>query len=163
MIIVSNAGPLISLARIERFELLRHILGHLYIPQAVYAEVVVQGARKAGSDETQKALGDWINVLAVKDATMTRTLLTKLGQGESEAISLAMEMQANLVLLDDRKARTMAEFMGLNVSGTIGMLIQAYRKGLVRDLEQVLDELKAKGFRIGDGVYSEALNSSQAF
>ena len=102
-------------------------------------------------------------MLAVKNATMTRSLLTKLGQGESEAISLAMEMQANLVLLDDRKARTQAEFMGLNVSGTIGVLIQACRKGLVRDLEQVLDELKVKGFRIGDKVYFEALNSSQAF
>lgn len=163
MITVSNAGPLITLARIGRFELLRHILDHLYIPQAVYDEVVVKGAGKAGADETQRALSDWIDVLAVKDATMTRSLLTKLGQGESEAITMAMEMRANLVLLDDRKARTMAEFMGLNVSGTIGVLLQAHRRGLVRDLEQVLDELKAKGFHIGDRVYFEALKGNQAF
>lgn len=161
MIAISDAGPLIALARIGRFELLRHILGHLHIPQAVYDEVVLKGAGRAGADETQKALSDWIDVLAVKGATMTRSLLTKLGQGESEAITMAIEMRADLVLLDDRKARTIAEFMGLNVSGTIGVLIQAYGKGLVRDLEPVLDELKAQGFHIGDRVYSEALKGNQ--
>ncbi len=159
MIAVSNAGPLIALAKVNRFELLHRVLGHLYIPQAVYDEVVVKGTGKAGTDETQKALGDWIEILAVKNAAMIQSLLTKLGRGESEAIALAIEIQADLVLLDDRKARTMAGFMGLNVNGTIGVLIQGYRKGLVTDLQQILDELKAKGFRINDRIYTKVLKS----
>jgi len=155
--VISNAGPLIALAKIERFGLLKSILGHLCIPQAVYDEVVVKGAGRAGSDETEKAFGDWIEVLSVENMAMVRSLLTKLGKGEAEAIALAMETEADLVLLDDGKARTVAKFMGLNVSGTVGVLIQAYRKGLETDLQQVLDELRARGFRIGDDVYSEAL------
>ena len=157
MIVVSDAGPLIALAKIERFELLRSILVHLCIPQAVYDEVVVKGAGRAGTDETEKALGDWIDVLSVKNVAMVRSLLTKLGKGESEAIALAAERKADLVLLDDRQARTVAKFMRLNVSGSVGVLIQAHREGLVTDLQQVLDELRERGFWIGDDVYSEAL------
>jgi len=159
MIVVSNAGPLIALARIERFSLLRSIFGHLCIPQAVYDEVVVKGAGRAGADETRKAVGDWIEILPVKDTAMARSLLTKLGRGESEAIALAMETKAALVLLDDERARTVAEFMGLNVSGTVGVLVQAHGRGFLKDLKRALDELKARGFWIDDRIYSEALKT----
>jgi len=111
--IVSNASSLIALARIERFGLLQSVFGHLCIPQAVYDEIVVKGAGKAGADETREAVGDWIEVLPVKDTAMVRSLLTELGRGESEAIALALETEGGLVLLDDRRARTVAKFMGL--------------------------------------------------
>jgi predicted nucleic acid-binding protein len=101
VITVSNAGPLISLARIERFELLRELFGKLYVPQAVYDEVAVEGTGRARANETAKAVGDWIEIREVKDRAMVQSLLTKLGKGESEAITLALEMKANLVLLDD--------------------------------------------------------------
>lgn len=157
--IVSNASPLIALARIKRFALLQSIFGHLCIPQAVYDEIVVKGAGKAGADETRAALGDWIEVLPVKDTAMVRSLLTKLGRGGSEAIALALETEAGLVLLDDQMARTVARFMGLNVSGAVGVLIQAYEKGFVIDLKQALDALRAMGFWFGDEVHSEALKA----
>jgi predicted nucleic acid-binding protein len=94
VIVISNAGPLITLARIERFELLRELFGELYIPQAVYDEVVVIGTGRAGANETEQAVGDWIEVQEVKDLVMVRSLLTKLGKGESEAIALALETKA---------------------------------------------------------------------
>lgn len=119
MIVVSNAGPLIALAKIEQFELLRELFGKLCIPQAVYDEVVVIGAGKAGANETRQGVGNWIEVKKVKDLVMVKSLLTKLGKGESEAIALALEMKADLVLLDDYKARATAEFMGLNMTGTM--------------------------------------------
>lgn len=157
MIIVSNAGPLIALAKIERFGLLRELFGKLYIPQAVYDEVVVIGAGRAGANETGQAVGDWIEVQKVKDLVMVKSLLTKLGKGESEAIALALEAKADLVLLDDNKARATAEFMGLNITGTIGMLSKAQKKGLISDLRPLLDELRARGFRLSDKVYAEIL------
>jgi predicted nucleic acid-binding protein len=74
VIIVSNAGPLIALAKIERFELLRELFGKIYIPQAVYDEVVVIGTGRAGANETEQAVGDWIEVQEVKDLVVHRTL-----------------------------------------------------------------------------------------
>jgi predicted nucleic acid-binding protein len=157
VIIVSNAGPLIALAKIERFELLRELFGKLCIPQAVYDEVVVMGTGKAGANETGQAVGDWIEVQEVKDLVMVKSLLTKLGKGESEAIALALEMKADLVLLDDYKARATAEFMGLNMTGTVGMLSKAQKEGIISDLRPLLDELRARGFRLSDKVYAEIL------
>jgi predicted nucleic acid-binding protein len=157
VIIVSDAGPLIALAKIERFGLLRELFGKLYIPQAVYDEVVVIGTGRAGANETEQAVGDWIEVLEVKDLVMVKSLLTKLGKGESEAIALALETKADMVLLDDYKARATAEFMGLNMTGTVGMLSQAQKKGLISDLRSLLDELRAGGFRLSDKVYAEIL------
>jgi predicted nucleic acid-binding protein len=157
VIIVSNAGPLIALAKIERFELLRKLFSKLYIPQAVYDEVVVIGAGRAGAKETEQAVGDWIKVQEVKDIVMVKSLLTKLGKGESEAIALALETKADLVLLDDYKARATAEFMGLNMTGTVGMLNKAQKEGLISDLRPLLDELRARGFRLSDKVYAEIL------
>ena len=157
MIIVSNAGPLIALAKIERFGLLRELFGKLYIPQAVYDEVVVIGTGRAGANETEQAVGDWIEVQEVKDLVMVKSLLTKLGKGESEAIALALEAKADLVLLDDYKARATAEFMGLNMTGTVGMLSRAQKKGLISDLRPLLDELRARGFRLSDKVYAQIL------
>jgi predicted nucleic acid-binding protein len=157
VIIVSNAGPLIALAKIERFELLRKLFSKLCIPQAVYDEVVVIGAGRAGANETEQAVGDWIEVQEVKDLVMVKSLLTKLGKGESEAIALALETKADLVLLDDYKARATAEFMGLNMTGTVGMLNKAQKEGLISDLRPLLDELRARGFRLSDKVYAEIL------
>jgi len=157
MIVVSNAGPLIALAKIGHFELLRSLFGRLCIPQAVYEEVVIRGAGKPGADETMQASNDWIDVLSVEDVVMVRSLLARLGKGESEAIVLALEKEADLLLLDDRKARAVAEFMGLVVSGTVGVLLQAYKQGAVVDLKQLLDALRAKGFWIDDTVYHRAL------
>jgi len=155
VIIVSNAGPLISLAKIERFELLRDLFGKLYIPQAVYDEVAVKGAGRAGANEVAKAVGDWIELREVKNRVMVQSLLTKLGKGESEAIALSLKMKANGVLLDDSKARVTAEFMGLSVAGTIGMLGEAQKKGLISDLRPLVDKLRDQGFHLGDQVYAE--------
>jgi predicted nucleic acid-binding protein len=160
MIVVADAGPLIASARIGRFDLLRRVFDHVIIPQAVYDEVVVKGSGRPGSDETQRALGDWVEVASVKSTAMARSLATKLGQGESEAIALAVELSADMILLDDSKARATANFMGLRVSGTVGVLIQAHRSGLLSDLRQALDNLRANGFRIDDEVYRRVLSLS---
>jgi predicted nucleic acid-binding protein len=123
---------------------------------------VVRGKGKTGADETQKAVGDWIEVRDVQNEAMVRGFLTKLGRGESETIALALELEADLVLLDDYKARTAAEFMGLNITGTIGVLNEACNRGLITKLKRILDELIAKGVRLSDEVYSEVLKIGES-
>ena len=161
MKIVSNAGPLIALAKIERLEVLRGVFGRVYIPQAVYHEVVVKGTGRVGADDVQQAGGDWLDIVPVQNVSVSRSLSAKLGPGEAEAIALALEMSAALILLDDRQARAAAEFLGLKVSGTVGVLIQAYRAGLGPDLPQSLERLRARGFRLTDEVLAEAARKAE--
>ena len=161
MIVISNAGPLIALARVKCLGLLRALLGKIVIPQAVYDEIVVKGKGKAGADKVRNAVGGWVEVQKVRNEAMVRGFLTKLGRGESEAIALALEMKADLVLLDDCKARTIAEFMGLNVTGTVGVLREAYDRGAITELKPILDELIAKGFHLSDDVYNEVLKAGK--
>ncbi|RMF37341.1 MAG: DUF3368 domain-containing protein [Chloroflexi bacterium] len=154
MIVVSNAGPLISLARAGYFSLLRDLFERMYIPRAVYEEVVVAGWGLPGSREVEGAVGEWIEVREAHEPHGAREMFS-LGRGEAEAIALAMEMKADLVLLDDRKARRVAESLGLPLSGTLGVLRRAFQKGLIENWEEVLETLVTHGFWLGKGLGDE--------
>lgn len=87
MTVVSNASPLIALARVNRLELLRALFGRLIIPDAVWNEIVLSGVGKAGKADFLRA--DWIETRPVNDRALTSLLKHDLGAGESEAIVLA--------------------------------------------------------------------------
>jgi predicted nucleic acid-binding protein len=104
MIVVSNTTPLIGLASIQRFDLLRHLFGEIYIPQAVYAEAVEKG-REDGGAKREVSAASWIKVVAVQDRLAVEVLLDEMDFGEAEVIVLAREIGADLVLMDERKGR----------------------------------------------------------
>ena len=99
MIIVSNAGPLIALARISRLDLLQSLYNQLHIPPAVHEEIVELGHGRAGSVEVGSA--EWIEVVNVSDQTAVNLLREQLDAGESQAIVLAIELHADLMLIDE--------------------------------------------------------------
>ena len=78
-------------------------------------------------------------------------------KGEAEMITLAEEMNAEAVLIDDLKARKIAKLRGLNVIGTIGVLLDAKEKGVIKELKPLLDELIEKRIRIRRELYDHAL------
>ncbi len=100
MIVVADASPLIALARIGRLELLREVFGTLLLPDAVWREVVESGVGRAGADAVLHA--DWIERRSVADGALVAALRCDLGAGEAEAIVLARETGAALVLMDER-------------------------------------------------------------
>jgi predicted nucleic acid-binding protein len=157
MTVVANSGPLIAFAVIGQFDLLRQVYGGLRIPQAVYDEVVVQGAGQPGAAEVRGA--NWIQVEAVQDTRRVGQLQIQQGlhAGECEAIVLATEQQADVVLLDDKDARTIAQQAGLKVVGSAGVLVAAKRGGLIPEVRPLLDAMIAQGVRIAPGVRLAAL------
>lgn len=157
-VVVSDSSPLVHLSRIGRLSLLRGLFGEILIPLAVYREVVVEGRGRPGSSEVEKA--SWINVMEVRDKQLKRILQPVLDEGEAEAIVLALETNANLVLLDDREARLQAKRLGLRVAGTIGILLRAKRLGLIESLKKELDKLKETGFRISKNLEEEVLRAA---
>jgi hypothetical protein len=153
--VVSNSGPLITLATIGRLDLLETLFESIVIPQAVYDEVVVHGSGDPGSAETSAAT--WIRVHQVRDELAVNLLQESLGAGESEAIVLAQELQARYVLIDDALARRKAEHIGLRLTGTFGVLLMAKKAGLVPAVKPILDELRQTDFRMSDRVYQDVL------
>lgn len=90
MIVVSNSTPLISLAKIDRLDLLKAIFSRVQIPQGVYEEVVLEGEGLAGAREVSDA--GWIETVEVSDKSAVEELKGELDKGESEAIVLAIEL-----------------------------------------------------------------------
>ena len=151
MRIVCNSTVLIALSRIERLWILEKLFGRLIIPTAVHTDVVVRGSGKPGASDVAEA--GWIHVEQVRDTSFVEKLSSVLHRGEAEAIALAKEIGADLIILDDNLARSTARTGGLNVVGTLGLLRQAKVKGLVTELKPLLDNLKSAGFHMGDEYY----------
>lgn len=149
MIVVADSSPLIALARIGRLELLHSLFGTLLLPEAVWHEVVEAGMDKPGAGELAHA--DWIQRRTVSDAGLVALLSQDLGAGEAEAIVLAQEIRADLLLMDERMGRAAATRLGLRVTGLVGVLIEARERGLLPDAEVVVDELHRKaGFWLSE-------------
>lgn len=156
MIVVSDTTPLIGLASIGRLEPLLELFGEVYIPQAVYDETVTFG-REEGIAKQAVASADWIHVVEVKNRLAVDILLDEMDLGEVETIILAGEMNADWVLMDEKKGRR--KLMQLNIPkiGTIGILLKAKQLGLIPTLKSEIEKLQNSSFAISQSVVSEVL------
>lgn len=159
MKVVSNSTALVHLSAIGQLDILRQRFGEIYIPEGVYHEVVVAGAGKPGAVEVAQAA--WIHTATVTDKTALALLRSVLGAGEAESIVLALEMSADLIILDDKAARQFALAQGLRVSGTIGVLLEAGKRGEI-DFVFAMEQLLATGFRLHPREYQRILDLWQA-
>lgn len=156
MIFVSNTTPLIALAGIERFDLLQQLFGEIHIPQAVYDEAVVAG-REAGGAKREVSSASWIVTVEVKDRLAVEVLLDELDLGEAETIILAHELNADWVLMDEKKGRRKLSILGLNKIGTLGILLKAKQVGLVSLVRPEVERLHQHGFSLSQTVIDAVL------
>ncbi|MBI5650551.1 MAG: DUF3368 domain-containing protein [Chloroflexi bacterium] len=165
-VVISNTTPFVGLSITGNFESLKTLFGEIKIPEAVYQEMIVAGATRPGAAEMLHGITNgWIRVEAVHPSNTLITLKVDLDDGEAEAIALALQTKADLVLLDERKARAKAKALGLDITGTVGIILLAHRKGLDVDVASALARLKEQGFRISDQLYQRVLrdaNTDQA-
>jgi predicted nucleic acid-binding protein len=141
-IIVSDSTCLIGLERINQLELLPSLYYPIVIPPAVQEEFGRSFPWLVLDKPTNKGL-----------VTSLKLLVDK---GESEAIALAYERRY-LLIVDDRQARKLAQQMGIQMIGTVGILVKAKRQGLIATLSPVLDDLEAHGFYLSQALKTEAL------
>ncbi len=157
-LVVSDATPLIALAKIKGLFWLKTLFGEVVIPPAVYHEVVIEGKGRTGSEEVEKAT--WIKTLAVRDQENVDILLFHLDAGEAEAIVLARSLQADWLLMDEIRGRLIAQQLGLKIIGTVGILLLAKNQGLIEEVRPALDLLMAKRFRLSSKVYDWILEQA---
>ena len=156
MSVVSNASPLINLARIGKLTLLRDLYGELIVPEAVWQEVVIEGAGQPGADEVESAT--WIKTQAATNRQLVNALQQDLDAGEAEAIALTLEIGAELLLMDEHLGRETARHLGLRYVGLVGALVEAKHRGLIRAVKTHLDALRdIAGFRVVDALYARVL------
>lgn len=149
MIVVADSSPLIALCRIGRLELLHDLFGQLVVPNAVWLEVVASDPGKSGVKEI--AAAPWIIRQTVTDMPLVQLLRQDLGAGESEAIVLAREISADVLLMDERRGREAAKRLGITCTGLVGVLLEARRRGAVNDPASLAQELRdVAGFWIAD-------------
>lgn len=153
MILVLDASPLITLARIGSLHLLRQLAGQIIIPDAVYAESVSLVQGRPGSIEIAQA--NWIIHRTVENQTRVEQLHTRIGLGEAEAIILAREIGADaIVVLDDATARRIAEQEGCRIVGLLGLLVMAKQRSLLSAVRPLLDAMRSSGFFVSDELYT---------
>jgi uncharacterized protein len=146
--VVSNASPLITLARLGNLDSLQKLYLTVHIPEEVYNEIVVAGAGMPGAAAVAKAA--WIRVSPVQDTEGLAHEIsrTRLGAGEVSAVLLAKEMRADLILMDESKGRKLDVAEGLTVAGCVGILEELYRQGDIGDLRHIYQELRLQKIRI---------------
>ena len=156
--VVSDAGPLIILAAVGQIDLVGHLYGQVLVPEAVFEEITGAGAGRPGVDEL--VVASWA-VRTKVDPPPDPLLAQDLGRGETEAITLAVRRGARLLLLDDRKARQIAEVAyGLRVKGAPGILVAAKRGGFIASVRPHLEQMRAKGYFIAPPVVERVLQEA---
>lgn len=157
---VSNSTPLIGLSIVGHLELLREFYGEVWIPPAVWQEVVEAGQGLAGSREVSAAVAaGWMRVVVPPDQQLDQLLKQELDAGEAEAIALAVTSAAEVLAIDERAGRQVTRNYNLNIIGTVGLLTRAAQEGRISSLRDDLDRLRQIGFRISNYLYRNALNT----
>ena len=152
-LVVSNSSVIIALAGICSLDLLEKLFGKILVPEAVWREIAVEG--RPGHEKIVRA--DFIHVGRSGNRGLVALLEEFVDSGEAEAIVLALERNADLLLVDDYDARDLAKKLGLQVMGTLGVIALAKYRGLIPKANLIVDKLVESGFWISRKLLEELL------
>ena len=153
--IISNTSPLQYLHQLGLLDLLRQLVNRVTVPEAVVEEL--EAGRALGYDLPDVASLGWVTIRA--PATPSPMFSPDLGRGETDVLRLAIELSVGeaFVIIDDAKAREEAGRLGLKFTGTLGVLLDAKRAGLISAVGPHLDRLDALGFRLAQSTRAAVL------
>lgn len=142
--------------KLNKLDLLKQLYSQIFIPLAVYNEIEAGKAKGFYKDLSKF---DWIKIVEVKDKPAIKYFLD-LDSGEAEAIVLATELNADLIVLDEKLGRFHAKNADLKITGTIGILFKAKTDGLIHELKPLLEELTEKDVWISEKLKKEILEKA---
>jgi len=152
---IVDSTPIISLSIINQLTLLSKLYEQILIPQAVYDEVCMKGQSQTGAKELKKA--DFINVKSIKNDDARELFSASLHKGEVEVMILAKEIEADIIIIDDYQARKHAKYLGLNLTGTLGVLLKAKENNYIESIKPLMDDLIKNDIYIDDTLYNKIL------
>jgi predicted nucleic acid-binding protein len=146
--IISDTSCFIILSNIGELELLHQVYGQIITTLEI-------------ANEYGEPLPEWVEIASVTDKYRQQLLEMQIDRGESSAIALAMETPDSIVILDDYKARKIAERLGIPITGTIGIIVKAKLSGIIPSIKPLLYKIKQTNFRISDDIENLALTEAQ--
>ena len=151
-VVIADTGALISLIHLDKIDLVQKVFGNFFIAKAVWEEL--NDYDNPGFDR---------NILQnleskVKQINSRNHLLMVMDYGESESVILYEELRADYLLIDDNKARVVAESLNINCIGTLGLLIKAKQKGLIKELKPLFEKLIETGRYFSKKLLNDLLN-----
>ncbi len=159
MIVVSDTSAISNLILIDKLSLLKEVFGEVIIPNKVYSEIIALESLNINLTEFKSSI--FIFTKKISDIELFNKLILNLDDGESEAIVLAKELNADFLLIDEVKGRKVARDFNLKIIGLIGVLLKAKEMKLIPNIKNILDELKINaGFWISEDLYFEILKIS---
>ena len=156
--VICNTSPLQYLYQVDLLHLLPILFGSAQAPPAVAAELAE--GRKRGLRLPKLAELSWMTVRPVRDRTLL-PLVTSLGNGEKEVLALGLETPDHLLMLDDRNARRHAKAAGLEIVGTLGILVLARERGIIDTVRPILDRLRELQFRVDSRTLKTVLDMAE--
>lgn len=132
-------------------------IGELNILQKVYGKIITTPDI---AEEYSQPLPEWVEIVTVKDKYRQQLLEMQIDKGESSAIALALETPGCTIILDDYKARVVAKQLGINITGTIGVIIKAKLKGIIPSIKPILEKIKQTNFHLSKEIELQALKEA---
>ena len=132
-------------------------IGELNILQKVYGKIITTPDI---ADDYSQPLPEWVEIVTVKDKYRQQLLEMQIDKGESSAIALALETPGCTIILDDYKARVVAKQLGINITGTIGVIIKAKLKGIIPSIKPILEKIKQTNFHLSKEIELQALKEA---
>lgn len=148
--IISDTSCLIIFEKISELDLLEKVFGQILITQEV-------------ADEYGLKLPEWIFVQNPADRKHQQILESKVDKGEASAIALAFELQDCLLIVDDLKARNLADELGIKYTGTFGVIIEAKLSGIIESVKPLLEKIKRTDFRLSEELEERILAKAGEF
>jgi predicted nucleic acid-binding protein len=145
--IISDTSCFIILTNIGELDLLYKVYGQI--------TTTIEIANEYG-----EKLPEWVEIKDVKDKYRQQLLEMQIDKGESSAITLALETPDSTLILDDYKARKIAEQLRLSYTGTIGVIIKAKLMGIIPSIKPFLERLRQTDFRISSEIELQALKEA---
>lgn len=156
--VIVNSTPLIVLCGIGHLDILQKLYRDIYIPTAVYQEITAIEDSACMQIQTAEK---WIHIEQIQDHAEKKMYKTKLHNGEVEVMILAQEQNADLVIIDDNAAKKTAKYLGLTVTGTLGVLLKAKQQGIIQKIYPLLTEMKQNGFYIDSALEMLVLEQAE--
>ncbi len=147
-VVISDTSCLIVLSKIGFLDVLQNLFGEVLISEEV-------------SNEFGEALPDWIIVKKVESHQIEKILLLNVDEGEASAMALYLEQtEEALLVIDERKGRSVAKDLGIKIIGTIGIILKAKEKGIITNLSEIIERLEQTDFRLSPKLKQQLLDKN---
>ena len=129
-------------------------IGELELLEKVYEEVVITPDI---AEEYGLETPDWIRIEQIKDIQKFKLLNLELDKGESSGITLALENEPSLLIIDEKKGRVIAKKLGIRITGILGVMIRAKEIGLINRIKPLIEKLEKVDFRMSERLKNQIL------